>query len=368
MIRTFLIPLLAIVGMIFAAYTVVQGAKPPIPQPPVIEPPRSPYDRFVAGSGLIEASSQNIGIGSPVGAVVMRVFVTVGDAVKAGDPLFALEDVQERAQLGVREAALDVAKQKLVKLNAGTRPEVLPPARARIVEAQATLEDMSSQLAMFEKVNDARAVSADDLSRRRFAVETAKARLVASQSDLALLEAGTWAPDLSVAQAEINHEAAQVAQAKAEIERRIVKAPVEGRVLQVNIRAGEFASAGALTTPLMLMGTVNPLHVRADIDEHEAWRVTKGAGATAFIKGNKDITFPLTFVRFEPYVLPKRSLTGDTQERVDTRVLQVIYAFDPAQLLVFVGQQVDVYINSPADDVSAPTLNGGGKPDAAPKS
>jgi len=43
-------------------------------------------------------------------------------------------------------------------------------------------------------------------------------------------------------------------------------------------------------------------------------------------------------------VLPKRSLTGDSQERVDTRVLQVIFAFDPGSMPVFVGQQVDVYI------------------------
>ena len=42
----------------------------------------------------------------------------------------------------------------------------------------------------------------------------------------------------------------------------------------------------------------------------------------------KDIHTPLHFVRFEPYVIPKESLTGDTTERVDTRVLQVIYSFD----------------------------------------
>ena len=56
----------------------------------------------------------------------------------------------------------------------------------------------------------------------------------------------------------------------------------------------------------------------------------------------------LSFVRFEPYVLPKRSLTGDTAERVDTRVLQAVYAFAPSDFPAFVGQQVDVFIKAPA--------------------
>jgi multidrug resistance efflux pump len=344
MIRTFFIPTLAIAGMVLAAYTVVQGAKPPIPQPPVIEPPRSPYGAFVAGAGLIEASSQNIGVGSPVGAVVTKVFVTVGDSVEAGSPLFQLEDAPQKSELAYREASLAVANQKLAKLKAGTRPEQIPPSRARVAAAKADVNDMKAQLAKFEQVNDPRAVSADDLSRRRFAVETAEARLAAAEADLRLLESGTWAPDLAVAQSEVDQAAAQASIARTEIERRVVRAPVSGRVLQVNIRVGEFAQAGSLLQPLMMVGTVVPLHVRTDIDEHEAWRVKTGAPATAFIKGNKDITFPLRFVRFEPYVLPKRSLTGDSQERVDTRVLQVIFAFDPGSMPVFVGQQVDVYI------------------------
>jgi HlyD family secretion protein len=346
MIRTFLIPLLAIAGMIMAAYTVVQGARPPMPQPPIIEPPQSPYEIFVAGSGLIEASSQNIEVGSPVSAVVTKVLVTVGDMVEADAPLFELENVQERAELEVRMANLNVMRERLAKLEAGTRPEQIPPARAIVDQVRAELADATAQYEKFEKVNDTRAVSADDLSRRKFAVEAAKARLAQASSDLALLEAGTWTYDLAVARSELQQVASQVKQAQVEVERRIVRSPVSGRVLQVNIRKGEFSQAGTNTRPLMLVGTVNPLHVRIDIDEHEAWRVKPGATATAFIKGNKDITFPLTFVRYEPYVLPKRSLTGDTQERVDTRVLQVIYAFDPKGQNIFVGQQVDVYISS----------------------
>ncbi|MFA6046223.1 MAG: hypothetical protein WC718_14665, partial [Phycisphaerales bacterium] len=93
-------------------------------------------------------------------------------------------------------------------------------------------------------------------------------------------------------------------------------------------------------------GAVHPLHVRVDVDEHDSWRVDAGAKAFAYARGNKDINTPLEFVRFEPYVVPKKSLTGDSAERVDTRVLQVIYRFDPKDLPLFVGQQVDVFIKA----------------------
>lgn len=347
MIRTFIVPMLAILGMLLAAYTVVMGAKPPPAAPPVVDPPSPPYPSFVAASGLIEASSQNIAVGSPVGAVVTRVHAEVGEAIREGEPLFQLEDSQQRADLEVRRASLTIAERQLGRLRAGTRPEQIPPARAKVAEAEAALADMTAQLQKWEGLNDPRAVSEDDLSRRRYATQTAQARLEAARADLALLEAGTWSPDIAVAEGQVQLAASQLAQAQTEIDRRTVRAPVTGRVLQVNIRVGEFAQAGSTPTPLMLVGTVKPLHVRADVDEHEAWRVKAGSPARAFVKGKKEIAFPLTFVRFEPYVLPKRSLTGDSQERVDTRVLQVIFAFDPADLPVFVGQQVDVYIEAP---------------------
>src|SRR6516164_9594012 len=112
-----------------------------------------------------------------------------------------------------------------------------------------------------------------------------------------------------------------------DLDKTVVKAPMDGAILKVNVRLGEYAQAGVLSDPLMTMGSVDPLHVRVDIDETETWRIRPGHAALARLRGNPEILAPLTFVRFEPYVLAKRSLTGDTTERVDTRVLQAIYEF-----------------------------------------
>ncbi len=88
------------------------------------------------------------------------------------------------------------------------------------------------------------------------------------------------------------------------------------------------------------------IHVRADIDEADIPRFLQGAQARAFARGATDRPIPLRFVRVEPYVQPKKSLTGSSSERVDTRVLQVIYAIDQSQPEIYIGQQLDVFIDA----------------------
>ncbi|MBS0186705.1 MAG: biotin/lipoyl-binding protein [Planctomycetes bacterium] len=349
MIRTFLIPLLAIAGMLFGIVVVIRSSQPKPPSAPVVQPPVSPFTVRVAGSGIIEASSENIAIGTPIGGTVDKVDVRVGDRVKPGDVLFTLDSRDLRAQLAVREAELAAAQESLKRLQSMPRPEEIPPAEARVEAAKATLEDLQNQVAIMERVQDPRARSEEEMSRRRFAVLVAKGRLDEAAAALSLLKAGAWGPEIQIAKAQVVAAEANVKQVQTEIDRRIIRAPIAGRVLQVKVRPGEFASAGALATPLILLGAVEPLHVRVDVDENDAWRVKAGAKAHGYLRGNRDIQTPLQFVRFEPYVVPKKSLTGDSSERVDTRVLQVLFSFDPKDLPVFVGQQMDVYIEAPAD-------------------
>ncbi len=356
MIRTLLIPLLAVAGVAFGIATVIRGSKPPPVALPVVEPARAPFESFVAGSGLIEASTQNIDIGTPVAGTVAAVPATVGDTVTAGDVLFELDARDLKAQLGVAEANLAAAEAQVGRLRALPRPEEVPPAEAKVAAAQAALRDFENQLAKWEQVEDKRALSEDLLSQRRFAVEAARARLAENEGSLALLTAGAWESDIAVAEAQAAAARATVESVKTELDRRIVRAPMDGQVLQMNVRPGEFAPAGITQRPLVLFGDVTPLHVRVDVDEHEAYRVKAGAKAMAYLRGRKEINTPLAFVRFEPFVVPKRSLTGESTERVDTRVLQVIYSFERGDMPVYVGQQMDVYIEAepPVREPAAP--------------
>ncbi|MBL9175476.1 MAG: efflux RND transporter periplasmic adaptor subunit [Verrucomicrobiales bacterium] len=292
--------------------------KPPAPAP-VAAPARSPYLGTVAATGLIEAARENVRIAAPKGGLVTRVLVKVGDAVREGDPLF---------QLDAREAASRVE----------TVQAQLEAMRATLKAEEVALADTEDQLARFEKLRKDSVATEEELKRRWFAAEGARARIGSIRAQIHSVER-------------------QWQQAKTDLEILTVKAPRDGELLQVNLRAGEYAPAAALAEPLMLLGDVAKLQVRADVDEQNSVLVEPQAEAVASLKGHADLRMPLRFVRVEPYVVPKRSLTGDSLERVDTRVLQIIYEFDRPSFPVYVGQQVDVFIRrgNPKAPVSEPT-------------
>jgi multidrug resistance efflux pump len=174
-------------------------------------------------------------------------------------------------------------------------------------------------------------------------VEEARQQLARAEAEHALLKAGAWKPDKAIARAAAARAEARLAQLDADLERTIVRAPIDGQVLQVNVRPGEYVATPA-PAPLVVLGDLGNLHVRVDVDDDDVSRFRSGAAARAYLRGNARVEMPLTFVRVEPYLVPKKSLTGEGAERVDTRVLRVIYALPPGMKSIYVGQQLDVFI------------------------
>ena len=334
MMRILLLPLIALAGGAFAIFQVAAGSQPAPVAKPVADPSRPPFETYIAGSGILEAMNRNVAIGAPLARLVLEVNVKVGDEVPAGAPLFRLDDRDTKAELAVRNSAVASAKAKLERLKAAPRAEEIPPAEARVVAAEAVLADLRNQVTLWEGVADKGAVTVEDLQRRKFAVQAQEARLAESKADLLLLKAGSWKADIGVAEADLAAAQAQAAQTETELSRLTVRAPVKGVVLQVNVRAGEFAPAGVLNSPLILFGALERFNLRVDVDENDAWRFRKDAAAVAFVRGNRELKTELKLEYVEPYVIPKRSLTGDSTERVDTRVMQAVYSFPREKLPV----------------------------------
>jgi RND family efflux transporter MFP subunit len=304
-----LVPVMALAGFAYAVYfTVVVSDRPPPAARQLSMPAESQFLTTVSGSGLVEASSRNVAVGSFLSGIVASVAVEEGQWVGREDELFSLDKREAEAQLAVAER------------------DVLA-AEAEVVRASAELADRQDQLQRRVKLKVGVVLSEDQLARLRYAVDIGTAQVAA-------------------ARAQVEVARARREQARVTLARHTVRAPLEGRVLKINVRPGEFVVAGMTVDPLVLLGNDRPLHVRVQVDENDLWRLRPGAAAEAVVRGNRNIRFGLTFVRVEPYVLPKRSLTGAATERIDTRVLEVIYAFDPAAKPVFIGQQVDVFIDA----------------------
>jgi len=303
MIRRLVIPALAVAGLLITALAVASGDRAPQMPASDARSAEAPFHSNVAGTGIVEASTENIAIGTPVAGIVARVLVKPGERVHAGDPLFKIDDREIAAQL--------------------------LPAVAKVSEAEALLMKDKDMLDRGEALSKANrdAITVEELQKRRLVV--------------------------SIDEAAVSHAKADVERIKLLLSRFNVTAPVDGRVMQVKIRAGEFATTGVLDPPLMVVGDDTRLHVRVDVDEQQAWRLRTGADAMAFVRGNPKLRVPLTFERIEPLVVRKASLTGESVERTDTRVLQVIYSFDPAALPAYIGQQLDVFIDATPSELVA---------------
>jgi RND family efflux transporter MFP subunit len=282
----------SIAGMVFASMIVLRlSAADPVPPPPH-SPPSNPFARSVAAAGLVEAQGENIALGVPVAGLVTSLSVRVWDKVEPGQPLLYLDDRELRASLIGQ--------------------------RARVQVAEATEARLRGMLERLEKVTDSRAITREELETRR--------------------------SDLQVATAEGAAARAAVEQTETLLSRLVVRAPRAATVLQVNTRPGEFVTPGATRSPLVL-GDLTYFQVRADVDEQVAPRVRPNMKAVGYLKGDTQRPIPLEFVRIEPFIIPKVSLTGGSAERVDTRVLQVIYRCQAStNSTLYVGQQLDLYL------------------------
>jgi multidrug efflux pump subunit AcrA (membrane-fusion protein) len=268
-------------------------------------PPAIPFRDYVSGAALIESAHKDVLVAAPAPGVLSAVHVQVGDDVKAGDPLFTLDQRTSQAEVATRHAALAVAHAELTELQESVN--------------KATLEEQR-----VNTVDDPRAVSDEERTTRRSTLRLAQAQVATAS---ARVQART---------AEL--EAAQVAQRE-----RVVRAPMNGTVLSVSARPGEAVGGSGSNAPIRL-GRVDRLHVRVDIDENDAWRIRAGTRARLIMRGNDRLTADLQYEYTERYVRPKTSLTGASTERVDTRVLQLVYSLPSDRLPLYVGQQVDVIV------------------------
>jgi RND family efflux transporter MFP subunit len=285
--------ILAFIGIMSAIWAIKRGVSSAPQTLPVSLPPQKPYSNTVAASGIIECAGDNFSIGSSTNGVVQEIYAKVGQQVKKGDPLFMLDNRELESELRIAEAKEKVAKAECYRI--------------------------LDQLSRLRAIKDLRAISQDDLKSKENEARIARAKLT---------------------QMHLEKEKASVL-----LDRMIIRSPIDGIVLQQNIHIGEYFSSNNNDQPSILLGNIKYLQIRADIDEQNASRITGQPHAIAYPKNRPSYSIPLTFSHIEPYVVPKISLTGSSREKVDTRVLQIIYTFEPpSDVSLYIGQQVDVFL------------------------
>jgi multidrug efflux pump subunit AcrA (membrane-fusion protein) len=299
---------LALAGIVAVTLLVVRLKKPE-PRPiPLVEPSRAPYADSIGARGIVEAVNENVIVAPILPGLITDIYVRVGDLVKKGAPLFRQDTRDAEAKVSAQRAQVGLLE-------------------ARVKESEVKVEDKKDDLTRADKLLSQRVISEDVQRRKYYDMQSAESILGSTRAELLLARA-------------------QLTQAEVTLDLLTVRAPRDGEILRQNMHVGEYAGVSSTdqNAPSLLLGETTHLQLRADVDEDSASRVQTGAVAVAYIKGMYSDPIPLRFVRIEPYITVKKSLTGDSSERVDTRVLQVIYQFDKTKVPVYVGQQMDVFI------------------------
>jgi HlyD family secretion protein len=332
----------------------------PNPQPPVFDPAPNPYAQGIYANGIVESdqpSGSNVNLYPEVAGTIVEVAVREGQPVRRGDVLLRLDDRVQRATAEQQRAQAAAAQAMLEALQAQPRPEALQVAQAQLAAAEATAQaardSYDKQQRAFD--TDPHAVSRETLDSSRNAWQVAQANRLTAQRQLELTRAGAWSFDIRNQQAQADALARAHQASAALLDRFTLRAPRDGVVMAIKAAAGSYVTPQGVydaytqgsNNPVVILGSgSDSLNVRCFVDEILIPRLPPAdrIKAQMFIRGTRT-SVPLEFVGIQPYVVPKISLSDQRLERVDVRVLPIVFRFrNSASLKLYPGQLVDVYV------------------------
>jgi HlyD family secretion protein len=329
------------------------------PQAPAFNPAANPYAKGIYAEGIVESyqnNGENINIYPEVPGTIVDVPVHEGQFVRKGTILLRMDDSVQRATAEQQKSQAEAAHAMLEELRAEPREETFEVSKAQLTYAGAQLKNAQDELQKQEASYELnpKSVSKYTLDDARNAVKVAAANLKVVQKQYDLTKAGAWVYDIRNQEKTYEADEKAYLSSSALLAKYTIKAPADGAILTIQAAVGSYVTPqGTYDTytqgsdPIIVMGgSEEYVCVRCYIDEILIHRLAPGPQMQArmFIRGT-NLSVPLEYVRVQPYVSPKIELSDQRLERVDVRVLPVIFRFArPKNLAVYPGQLVDVYV------------------------
>lgn len=326
---------------------------------PVFNPVSDPYVSGIYAEGIVESvqsSGENMNIYPEVPGTVKQILVAEGQEVRKGTPLVLIDDSVQRATTEQQKSAAEAAHAMLQELKAEPRKETLDVAEAQVVSAKAALKTAEDALGKEKAAYeiDPRSVSKDAFDSAANAEAVAQANLEVARKQRDLTKAGAWSFDIQNQERQHNALEKAYLASSALLSKYTLRAPTDGVVLSISTIVGNYVSPQGSyesysqgMTPVLVLGTPQgSLEVRCYIDEILVPRLppTSKMKAQMSIRGS-NMKVRLDYIRMQPFVSPKIELSDERQERVDVRVLPVIFrAEKPKNVNLYPGELVDVYI------------------------
>lgn len=338
--KTVLISLLAVAasGALYFARAKVTTPANPDPKPPVARP--------VVAAGRTEPASEELEIGTELDGRLRRVPVDEGQPVRRGQVIAELENADFAARLERSAAEIADREAALARARAGSRPMQRRETSAAIREAEAVLDNAASERQRRSVLLERGAISRSeyDTADREFRV--AQARLDAVRERHALVEDEVRPEDIRRAEAELDRARAMRAEAQAMLAKTVVRSPIDGIVLRRHKKSGESVSTQD-RQPILTLGDISHLRVRAEVDETDVSRVHEGQSVYVTAPAYGGRRFAGRVIRVGRILGRKKIFSDAPNERVDTKVLETLIELDSGHTLP-AGLRVDTFIEAAA--------------------
>jgi HlyD family secretion protein len=327
-------------GMLAAAAAIAAAVGMKAPTSRAADPPEERSWQAVA-PGRVEPWSGEIKIAAPVVGRIGEVLVGVNDKVFAGEPLVRLEDDEARARIATAEA--QIALRKRARNDQSTSSRAAERRRAEDWVADAERGVFEAQAGVDQTAAARRAAHASEagLAQARTALAREQDRLKQRKAELRNLEDDKNTPLPTQNEGALNVARAELLLAQAGFEKLTIRAPVAGTVLQVNAKPGELATPAA-PQPLMLIGDISQLRVRAELDERDFGEIKIGQTVLVRSSAFRGREFAGKVASSAPLVDAGRINARDQRGLSDVRVVEVMVDLtEPGPLAV--GMKVDVF-------------------------
>jgi multidrug efflux pump subunit AcrA (membrane-fusion protein) len=287
----------------------------------------APREGLVAGNAIVEPRDRETKVAAAAPGRIAAIAVQEGEKVARGALLVQLED-------GPEQAALQAAEADYQKALHGQRREDIEATMNDAEAARARAEESAEAFRRTAQAAKGGAATADELDKARSQAESDQRTFEASEARRRAMAAGSRYEDIAAARARRD-------QAKANLERLAVRAPIDGEILQVKYRVGEYVTPGG--DPLVVMGDTSALRVRIDVDERDIGHIAVGDVAFAVADAYPEKKFSGKVVEIGHRMGRKNVRTDDPTERIDTKILETVIELDDPTGLV-PGLRVTGYI------------------------
>jgi HlyD family secretion protein len=297
---------------------------------------------LIAAPGRIEAVSEEVRVSSELSGRLRIVRVEEGDRVQRGQVLAEIENNDYRARVAEAEAGLAQREAELRRTVNGARTQERREAEASMQAAKAVLNNAKNEAERRRGLADRNVISRDEAERYERGYQVARAQYEQAAQHFALIDAEAREEDRAHAEAAVGTARAQLAEARAYLEKSYIRAPINGVILRKLRHNGESVST-QFDSPVITMADDSILRVRLDVDESDVSKLRAGQRAYVTAEAYGTHKFWGRVFRVGNILGKKNVRTDEPSEHVDTKILETLVELDPGQHLPL-GLRVDSYV------------------------